>query len=147
MKGWAVRLTVDGKTESFALCPGVSTNSPFSILHSTFSIPLADFRPWSPEHPNLYTGIIELVENGNVVQTRRERFGVRKIEVRGRDFYLNGKPFFIRGFGDDAAYPITGMTPPDIEKLPLFLYIAPPLFVASLPIKLPPLNVVVPALM
>ncbi len=116
MKGWAVRLTVDGKTESFALCPGVSTNSPFSILDFTFAVPLAELRPWSPEHPNLYTGIIELVENGNVVQTRRERFGVRKIEVRGRDFFLNGKPFFIRGFGDDAAYPITGITPPDIDE-------------------------------
>ena len=53
------------------------------------------------------------MENGQVVHTRRERFGVRKLEVRGKEFYLNGKPFYVRGFGDDHVYPITGITPPD----------------------------------
>ncbi|MBP5320289.1 MAG: hypothetical protein J6334_04820, partial [Kiritimatiellae bacterium] len=73
-------------------------------------VPLRNFRPWSPERPNLYTGIIEIAENGKVIHTRRERFGVRKLEVRGKAFYLNGKPFFVRGFGDDHVYPFTGIT-------------------------------------
>ena len=76
-------------------------------------LPLPNFRPWSPEHPNLYTARVDLVENGQVIQTRLERFGVRKLEVRGKEFYLNGKPFYVRGFGDDHVYPITGITPPD----------------------------------
>ena len=63
--------------------------------------PLPNFRPWSPEHPNLYTARVDLVENGQAIQTRLERFGVRKLEVRGKEFYLNGKPFYVRGFGDD----------------------------------------------
>ena len=83
--------------------------------HQTIKLPLADFRPWSPEHPNLYTARVDLVENGQVIQTRRERFGVRKFEVRGKEFYLNGKPFYVRGFGDDHVYPITGITPPARE--------------------------------
>lgn len=74
----------------------------------TLEVPLRNFRPWSPEHPNLYTATVELVENGTVAQTWRERFGVRKIEVRGGDFYLNGRPFYMRGYGACATQPITG---------------------------------------
>ena len=100
-----LRATVEGEMAQIPL--STSTSS----LH--LEVPLRHFRPWSPEHPNLYTAKVELVENGTVVQTRYERFGVRKLEVRGKEFYLNGKPFFVRGFGDDSAYPIHGLTPPD----------------------------------
>ena len=101
-----LRATIEGvKTE-------IEISSP-SPSYFTLEVPLADFRPWSPEHPNLYTARVDLVENGQVVHTRRERFGVRKFEVRGKEFYLNGKPFYVRGFGDDHVYPITGITPPD----------------------------------
>ena len=100
-----VRFTIDGRSVSSpAAADGVET---------VIRLPLPSFRPWSPEHPNLYTGVVELVENGMVVHRRRERFGVRKFEVRGKEFYLNDRPFFVRGFGDDHVYPITGITPPD----------------------------------
>ena len=99
-----VRFTVDGKTVDAAVASDGET---------VLRLPLANFRPWSPEHPNLHTGIVELVENGHVIHVRRERFGVRKLEVRGKAFYLNGEPFCVRGFGDDHVYPITGITPPD----------------------------------
>ena len=104
MKEYALRFTVDGKTANAAVAADGET---------VVRLPLAELRPWSPERPNLYTGIVELVENGRVVHTRRERFGVRKFEVRGKEFYLNGKPFFVRGFGDDAVYPLTGLSPAD----------------------------------
>ena len=78
-------------------------------------VPLDDFRPWSPEHPNLYWAEIALMDGGKVAMSRRERFGVRKLEVRGKEFYLNGKPFGFRGFGDDSVYPIDGITPPSRE--------------------------------
>ena len=79
----------------------------------TVRLPLGDFRPWSPEHPNLYTATVELVANDRVVQTRRERFGVRKLEVVGKEFRLNGRPFYFRSFGDDCVYPLTGLSPAD----------------------------------
>lgn len=81
----------------------------------TLAIPLARFRPWSPEHPNLYWAKIELLQGGKVVQTRRERFGVRKLEVRGTDFYLNGKPFFMRGAGWHFIDPVEGAALADRE--------------------------------
>ena len=80
-----------------------------SSNHQTVKLPLAEMRPWSPESPNLYTAKVELVSaDGKVLQTRRERFGVRKFEVRGRDFYLNGRPFFIRGVGYHNIQPVVG---------------------------------------
>ena len=103
--GIRLRVSVEGE----AVETGVSEGD------NVVRLPLRDFRPWSPEHPNLYTAKVELVENGCVVQTRLERFGVRKLEVRGKEFYLNGKPFFARGFGDDSVYPLTGMSPADRE--------------------------------
>ena len=77
------------------------------------ALPLKCFRPWTPEKPVLYWAKIELVKRGEPTMTRYERFGVRKFEVRGKQFYLNDRPFFVRGFGDNAQYPITGCTPAD----------------------------------
>ena len=78
-------------------------------------LPLKDFRPWSPEHPNLYTARVDLVVGDAVVQTRCERFGVRKLEVRGRDVFLNEKPLYLRGAGWHAIDPINGYAKPDRE--------------------------------
>ena len=77
-------------------------------------VPLNDFRPWTPESPNLYWAKAELLDkSGAVTMTRHERFGVRKLEARGKSLFLNGRPFFVRGFGDNAKYPITGVPPAD----------------------------------
>lgn len=101
--GLKLRVTVEGAMAESAARAG----------ENVLRLPLKGFRPWSPEHPNLYTGVVELVDCGRVVQVRRERFGVRKLEVRGKEFYLNGAPYYFRGFGDDHVNPITGISPPD----------------------------------
>lgn len=74
-------------------------------------VKLDPFRPWSPEAPNLYVAELTLCEGEIPVHGWTERFGVRKIEVRGDRFFLNGKPFFVRGFGDDFVYPLTMVSP------------------------------------
>ena len=102
-----VRFTVGGKS---VVCDAVTDGG-----ETVLRLPLADFHAWSPEHPNLYTGTVELVENGTVTHMRRERFGIRKLEVRGSEFFLNDRPYFLRGFGDDSVYPITGVPPADRE--------------------------------
>ena len=59
---------------------------------------------------------MELVSaDGKVLQTRFERFGVRKFEARGKEIFLNGKPFFFRGCGDNIIEPIHGAMPADVE--------------------------------
>jgi len=77
------------------------------------AVPLKEFRPWTPETPNLYVADVTLVAGGNPIHGWTERFGVRRLEVRGERFYLNGRPYLLRGFGDDYIYPMTFVSPPD----------------------------------
>ncbi|MDX9868860.1 MAG: hypothetical protein RBT78_13155 [Kiritimatiellia bacterium] len=79
-------------------------------------VPLDPFQPWSPERPHLYMAEITLCDGDTPVHGWTERFGVRKFEVRGDRFFLNGKPFFVRGFGDDYVYPLTLSSPASREE-------------------------------
>jgi beta-galactosidase len=78
-----------------------------------FDIPLKTFQAWSPEQPNLYRADIVLKSRGKAVHGWIDRFGVRKIETRNNKFWLNNKPYFLRGYGDDHAYPLTVCSPAD----------------------------------
>lgn len=79
-------------------------------------VPLNVFRLWTPETPNLYVAEVTLCSGDTPVHGWNERFGVRKLEVRGDRFYLNGQPYFLRGYGDDYIYPMTLVSPPDREE-------------------------------
>lgn len=106
VQGCVLRSTIEGRSAQMPLDSGV--------LAYKLEVPLSPFRPWSPECPNLYTAKVELVSaDGVVLQTRYERFGVRKFEVRGKSFFLNGKPFFVRGAGFHCLEPIYGIAPAD----------------------------------
>jgi len=74
-------------------------------------IALDPLNPWSPEQPNLYRADIVLKQGGKPIDGWVERFGVRKWEVRGGNFYLNNQKYFVRGFGDDWVYPLTICSP------------------------------------
>jgi hypothetical protein len=76
-------------------------------------VPLGVFHPWTPETPNLYLAEVTLYSGEKPTHGWTERFGVRKLEVRGNRFYLNGAPCFLRGYGDDYIYPMTLISPPD----------------------------------
>ena len=91
---------IDGKQSADVVCPAK----------------LNPFETWSPEHPNLYVAEITLCDGDTPVHGWTERFGVRKIEVRGDRFFLNNKPFFVRGFGDDFVYPLTLASPASKEE-------------------------------
>jgi len=107
-QGCAVRVTVDGRTAETAVTAA-------NAADVRVRVPLAAFRPWSPADPHLYVARVELLADGRTVQTRLERFGVRKLEVVGREFRLNGQPFYFRGYGDDSSYPLTGVSPASRE--------------------------------
>lgn len=80
-------------------------------------VKLADFTAWSPEHPILYALNVSLVRDGvdHAIDKTRIRFGMREISVEGTKFYLNGKPIFLRVYGEDHYYPDTLCPPSDIE--------------------------------
>lgn len=75
---------------------------------------LAEFTPWSPEHPQLYSLDLSLFRAGQREADRVTiRFGMREIASVGRKFFLNGQPIYLRAFGDDQFYPKTLAPPPD----------------------------------
>jgi beta-galactosidase len=54
-------------------------------------------KPWSPGAPNLYELTVTATEKGKKVASKTVRFGFRTFESKNGNFYLNGKPIFLRG--------------------------------------------------
>ena len=101
--------TLDGRRAGEA--DKAVTVEPGKTVQVVLKASLNPFRAWSPEHPNLYRADIVLKRRGKAVDGWAERFGVRKWEVRRGDFYLNNRKYFLRGYGDDAIYPLTLVSP------------------------------------
>ena len=68
-------------------------------------------RLWSPEQPHLYTAAITLQRNKHDHDRVEERFGMRQFQARGSVLLLNGKPLYLRGYGDDNIEVLTGFPP------------------------------------
>ena len=52
---------------------------------------------WSPDCPTLYNLEIELMRGGEIVDDYCHKVGFKRLETRGRYFYLNGSRFFLLG--------------------------------------------------
>jgi beta-galactosidase len=66
-------------------------------------------RLWSAETPDLYHLTLKLKNNKNEIVDKAEcYFGVRKIEVRGEVFYINGKAVKLKGVNRHEQHPRTG---------------------------------------
>ena len=63
---------------------------------------------WSEFHPYLYTRQVSY--HGRPLTLR---FGIRDISIQGRQFYLNGKPIWMRGTVENCCFPETGYPPTD----------------------------------
>jgi hypothetical protein len=70
-------------------------------------------RPWSPEAPNLYTLTATL--RGDPGEVLTENVGIRRIEVRGQDFYLNGKRLLLKGVCRHEFTDASGYSPSEAE--------------------------------
>lgn len=62
-----------------------------------FKATLPDAKPWSAEHPNLYTLVMELKENGQTIETLGCNVGFKTSEIKNGRFLLNGQPIIIKG--------------------------------------------------
>ena len=73
---------------------------------------------WSPEQPNLYELRVELLDAaGEVLDAADSYFGMRRIEVRGDEVYLNGHPYFQRLVLDQGYFPDGILTAPTDDDL------------------------------
>ncbi len=66
---------------------------------------------WSPDTPYLYCCTVQVLgEDGHILDEATVSFGVRRLEVRGRQLFLNGQPIFLRGICYLCDHPHTGIT-------------------------------------
>jgi hypothetical protein len=118
-RAWDGELTV-----SITPVSGGSTSTAEGSVHfgegqlaseeAVVSVAVKDAKLWSPEDPFLYHVEAAVLENGVPIDTKRDRFGMREIVAgKGGTLLLNGRPYFIRGLGDDYVEPITGTLVPD----------------------------------
>lgn len=104
-----LRLAVNGRPETertvrLELAPG-------AIVTEKVPLALDPASPWSPEHPFLYT-LTATLEAGEPIDSVSSRFGVRKIETRGREILLNGRRFRVQGVNRYDEYGRYGPNPP-----------------------------------
>ncbi|HPE48686.1 MAG TPA: glycoside hydrolase family 2 TIM barrel-domain containing protein [Hyphomonas sp.] len=67
---------------------------------------------WSPQAPNLYTLVSEVIEDDHVVDARRTRVGIRRLEIAPGGFLINDKSMFLRGVNRHQEYPYVGYAVP-----------------------------------
>ncbi|GAB3868331.1 glycoside hydrolase family 2 TIM barrel-domain containing protein [Dactylosporangium cerinum] len=70
------------------------------------------FELWGLDRPTLYTCDTTVSEGSTVLHGKADRFGFRKVEVRGTALYLNGEQIRLNGYnrvGDDR---VVGATEP-----------------------------------
>jgi beta-galactosidase len=76
-------------------------------------------RPWSCDHPTLYTLVMQLVRNGanglpdRVIDEKQVRFGFRTIQFTAGGLFLNGEPIRLRGLNRHQSYAYCGYAMPD----------------------------------
>lgn len=70
---------------------------------------------WSEFHPALYKLNITL-RAGKSRDSRMVDFGMRKFEVKGTQFVINGYKTFLRGKHDACVFPLTGYGPMDVAS-------------------------------
>jgi len=70
-----------------------------------------EMKLWDEFHPNLYR--LTVLAGETVYETQ---FGLRDISIKERQFYINGRPLFLRGTVENCCFPETGYPPMDEDE-------------------------------
>ena len=65
-------------------------------------------KPWSAEVPTLYRLVVEVVEGEKTIEAAAFKVGFRKVEIKGAQLLVNGKPILIKGANRHEMNPNTG---------------------------------------
>ncbi len=75
---------------------------------SIFEFDVNNIKLWDLGEPNLYKFNIKLFNDSGVVDSYSTQVGFREIKIKGKDFLLNGKPVYMKGFGKHEDFPAFG---------------------------------------
>lgn len=88
---------------------------PFPECKLSFETDTFGMKPWSDNNPNLYKLKLELINNGTVVDSLEQSFGLRFLERKDLKIIMNDNPLFLRGTTDHAYFPETCTVPNDLS--------------------------------
>ena len=82
-----------------------------------FNRPLSksQVKLWHFDHPTLYKSTVTLQDQNGIVFQQTSRFGIRKIEIDGLRFFLNGESVRLAGYNWVADDRTTGNTLPEFR--------------------------------
>ena len=75
-----------------------------------------DLLLWDEFNPQLYRLEVEVKTKDGYVSREETAFGMRKMEVRGKMFYINGRETLLRGTVENCDFPNTGYPPTDLDS-------------------------------
>lgn len=85
------------------------------ITNLELCLPMGDsLLLWDEFSPALYR-LTATLESFWGTDTEEVEFGMRDFAIRGRDFYINGRPVVLRGTVENCDFPLTGYAPMDRE--------------------------------
>ena len=75
---------------------------------------IRDVELWEPLDPYLYQLKVEVLNDDQVVDVYEMPFGVRTVDVKDGQFFINRKPFYFKGFGkyDNSDFSVQGANEP-----------------------------------
>ncbi|TDY59653.1 glycoside hydrolase family 2 protein [Algibacter lectus] len=94
----------------------VPANSNKHIVKWAYHLPKSKVNLWHFDFPNLYESTVTLSENKEILHTNSDRFGIRKLEIKGLKLLLNGESIRPVGFNVVPEDRFTGNTLP-IERI------------------------------
>ena len=71
---------------------------------------------WDEFHPQLYRLEVEVKAKDGAISRKETVFGMRKMEIKDKMFYLNGHEILLRGTVENCDFPNTGYPPMDVES-------------------------------
>lgn len=86
-------------------------------------IPVNNPQKWDAEHPNLYTLIVSLKEDGREVYRFDKKVGFRDIKIEKNKMLVNGRPVKLRGACRHDIHPTLGRTTTaELDSLDVVLF-------------------------
>ena len=101
-KGWRARVAVAGEQAEAAVYfehhNWVVNFLRFEGRGASASLTVPAVAPWSAETPNLHDLTVTLIDaSGNEVDAATLAVGFRRVEVRGHELLVNGRPVLVKG--------------------------------------------------
>ena len=104
----SVSLTLTAPSGETIELPSISADSAEPGKTLTVKYPVKNPLKWDSEHPNLYTLTASVIVEGNCAVCVSRKIGLRQIERRGKDVFINGDPIKLRGVNRHDIHPISG---------------------------------------